>query len=113
MRLKIFFWIVLLWTASLSEARAEVTGDELVHWCMDKLPSRQSLCIGYVRGIIDGLALWGPGICLGDDPDLTPRLREAKVVQYLVAHPSSVNRTKGAFAVIDAFRASVSCQGQP
>jgi len=109
MRYAIFLSLLLLISDSTPSSRPKadlVEGNGLLEACTSKQPLQGAMCIGYIRGVIDGENMMGtalnkrPLVCLADG--VTLGQVEEVVVKYLKDNPAERNKSSAGLIGIAA-----------
>jgi Rap1a immunity proteins len=106
----------LLWPASGSsqQGRFFATGNDLFRFCSAGVATSQSICNGYVAGVVDTLGVFDAiGVtkitCV--EPNVSNEQVKQVVVQYLTAHPET-RHLGAAGEVVQALQKAFPCTEQ-
>jgi Rap1a immunity proteins len=104
----------LLWPVSVSsqQTRFFATGNDLFRFCSDGAATSQSLCNGYVAGVVDAVGVFEAiGVtkitCVVSNA--SNEQVEQIVVQYLTAHPE-IRHLGAAGVVVQALQKAFPCK---
>jgi len=106
----------LLWPVSVSsqQARFFATGNDLFRFCSAGVATSQSLCNGYVAGVVDTVGVFQAiGVTKITCVELNVTNEQVKqiVVQYLTAHPET-RHLGAAGEVVQALQKAFPCMEQ-